>query len=173
MLQKEHAELERKYERANKTLEEVMKVCQEHCEKQSIHHSYNSIPDRVATVIREYEDIAGEALRASKGFRDRMATYFQSFGMVLAMVASASTHREKDARIRGCIELVETAIRKLEEERFDLSLCDRPRFDFAYLMRCDFPTRQFVERIHELEEQVKALQNPEPNNEKPSGDVAF
>jgi hypothetical protein len=71
------------------------------------------------------------------------------------MTGDPATHAEKNARLRGAIELLETAIEKLRYQNLE-SLFDIYRW--PDLFRSEWPTRRLMERIHDLERQVKDLQ---------------
>jgi hypothetical protein len=152
----------------------ALAVVKEHQQAQSIYHG-NTLADRLRGVLSEYEDTARNALSLSKDFRDRMVVNLRAMNLVLSMVANASTHREKDARLRGCLEIIEQAISQLQKEEFDIAVCKKPRFDYIFdPFRSDFPTRSFVQRIHELESEVEVLRkNQKEPEQKQNDDVPF
>jgi hypothetical protein len=144
-------------QRAVSEYEVALAIVKEHQQTQRL-YSGHTLPDQLRGVLTEYQDVARNALSLSKDFRDRMVVNLKAMSIVLGMVASASTHREKDARLRGCIEITEKAVDQLLKEQFDIAVCQQPRFDCIFdPFRSDFPTRHFVDRIHELEEQVESL----------------
>ena len=155
-----YEQLQRRADRCAVELARVEEICQKYQREQCYYQHANNTAQKAETVICQYRDVAAEALSAAKAFRDRMLTHFHALELVMEMVSSASTHREKDARLRGCIELIQSAISKLERESFDLSLVNRPNFDWSHLYRCDFPTRHYVEKIRELEQALAAYQGP-------------
>lgn len=153
---------------ASLTLEvnEAIEVLKKHQTKQGVFQHTHNLAQRIKSVMEEYDSTARKALRCSKEFRDRMIIDLRAMTLVLTMVGNASTHKEKDSRLRGCIEILEGAITRLERESFDINLCNQPHFDDVF--RSDYPTRHYLERIRELEESLKALQAvPAPANEVP------
>lgn len=136
-------------------LDVALSLVKEHQAKQKIYHCADTLAQRIRSVMDEYETTAAKALGVAKEFRDRIIIDLRALSMVLAMTDNASTHREKSARLRGATELIESAIRRLERLRFDISVCNHPQFDDVFAS--DFPTRHYVERIHELEAQVAQL----------------
>ncbi len=125
-----------------------------HVDKQ--HYRYaGSHADRLRGVLSRYEDIAVKNLSGVKTWRDDMIVWMRAFSMNVDMVGNASTHGEKNARLRGLSELIESALSKLRHEEFDFS---RSHWRHEDVFRSDFPTRHYLSRIHELEAEVKRLE---------------
>jgi hypothetical protein len=78
------------------------------------------------------------------------------------MTGNAGTHAEKNARLRGAIELLESAVEKLRHQHLEdlFSI-----YHWPDVFRSDYPTRSLMERIHDLERQLKELQ-PSSNETK-------
>jgi hypothetical protein len=123
--------------------------------KQGIVHHANSLKDRFASVIAEYENKTARAFQTAKEFRDRMMIDLRALSITLTMTVNADTHREKAARLRGAIEVIEAAIERLAKGEFELN----KSWNFEDVFKSDFPTRHYVERIRDLERQLKEL-NP-------------
>ena len=139
---------------------EALELLRKHQLKQAIFRHSDTLAQRIGAVMEEYHQTATNALQAAKEFRDRMIIDLRAMSIVLTMVGNASTHKEKDARLRGTLEIVESAISRLERERFDIDCCNHPHFDDVF--RSDYPTRHFVDRIRELQEQIKMLESALP-----------
>lgn len=144
------------------------KLLREYQNQQGVFHCASALSDKIRSVMGEYERTTVSALQATKEFRDRMLIDLRAMSLVLNMVGNASTHREKDARLRGSIELLESAITRLRHEEFDIRCGRFPHFDDVF--QADYPTRQFVERIHELERQVQELSKPQ--DQQPAASAA-
>jgi hypothetical protein len=140
---------------AVKQLEEIRLLIREHQEKQRISQGFGSPADLVKSILREYEDKTTKAYSDVKHVRDDMLTFFRALALVLNMTGEAATHAEKNARLRGAIELLESAIEKLRHQNLE-SLFDIYRW--PDLFRSDWPTRRLMDRIHGLEQQIKDLQ---------------
>jgi hypothetical protein len=110
---------------------------------------------RLSRVLAHYQRTAVEALAEAKAFRDDLLVEFRALVLVTEMAGNASTHREKDARLRGLVELLEGATRRLREHEFGLAHGYGYFWDSVF--RSDYPTRHYVRRIHELEDEVKRL----------------
>jgi hypothetical protein len=144
-------------------LSEIQKLIGEHQNKQNYHQGFGTPAQRVKAILREYEDKTVKAYSDVKHVRDDMLTFFRALALVLNMTGEAATHAEKNARLRGAIELLETAIEKLRYQNLE-SLFDIYRW--PDLFRSEWPTRRLMERIHDLERQVKDLQ---PQAQEPKG----
>lgn len=135
----------KKYE----TIEEVIK---EHSDRLRCYYCGSDI-ERISHVINSYHDDASGALEQIKSFRDDLLTYLRAIALVVDMAANASTHREKNARLRGMVELLESAIDKLRKASFEFTL--NHRWASYDIFRSDYPTRHLVDRIHELEDELR------------------
>ena len=166
----------RDLERTADEYQVALAIVKEHQGEQRLYGG-STLADQFRGVMSQYQDTARNALSTSKEFRDRMVINLRAMSIVLGMVANASTHREKDARLRGCIEITEQAIERLQKEQFDIAMCQQPRFDYIFdPFRSDFPTRHFVDRIRELEGQVDVLsknQKPAPEPEQEDRSTPF
>ena len=140
-------------------LEEIRALIREHQDKQRISQGFGTPAQLVKSVLREYEDKTTKAYSDVNHFRNDMLTYFRAMSLILTMTGEAATHAEKNARLRGAIELIEAAVEKLRRQNLE-SLFDIYRW--PDLFRSDWPTRRLMERIHDLEQQVKDLQ---PNSD--------
>ena len=121
---------------------------------------------RIENLFDKYEQIAVRNVASSEAFRGDVLTFVKAWAMIVDMAASATTHSEKNARLRGMLELLESAAKKLHEMKFTMDL-DWWRYDNVFAS--DYPTLHYVRRIQELEgmnqrqeEQIKRLQDNEP-----------
>lgn len=149
-------------------LAEVDEMVRQHQTKQNFHQGFGSTAERAKSVLREYEDKATSALSDVKAFRDDMLTYFRALVLILTMTGEAATHAEKAARLRGAIELLESAIEQLRKKDLDLLFS---MWRWPDLFRSDWPTRRLMERIHDLERELKdaqALTAPTAEGVQPS-----
>lgn len=147
-----------------KTLEQVIK---EHSERIRCYHC-GTDEEKIAHIISDYHDAAVRAISDVKEFREDLQVYLRAIALVLDMTANASTHREKNARLRGACELIESAIAKLRESSIEFTL-GRHGLS-ADIFRSDYPTRHFVERIHALEDELKSKNGAEAEALNVKGD---
>lgn len=123
-------------------------------------HFSGSFADKLRYVLDHYRDLATRQLRRTKEFRDDMLTWLRAMAIVVESAGNASTHREKAARIRGAIEIIEGAVSTLRKQEFEIG--HGSYFPFDDIFRSDYPTRELLARIQELEAVVtdKAIKEP-------------
>ena len=143
-------------------LEELTKAIEQH-DKNQWAQMGGPIVERAKHILGGYANRTAQTLDGARGFRDDVLTYFRAMAMVIEMIGNAETHGEKKARTRGAIELLEMATHRLRQENFQfLSTSYRTRSAFE----SDFPTREFKERIFELERQLEEAQKANPAQEQ-------
>lgn len=111
-------------------------------------------PQKLKLIVDQYHSIAHDALRGVEAHRTDLVVSFRALSMILSGVCNAATHREKDARLRAAIELIEGAIERLERQKFEFNL---HWTGFPQLFKSDYPSRAYVERIHALEREIAEL----------------
>lgn len=154
-------------------LAEVERLIKSHQEKTNYFQGFGSAAERVKSVLRTYEDKAVSALRDTKRFRDDMHSYFRALVIVLEMTGQASTHAEKGARLRGAIELLEQMIERLRRNDLE-TVFSHSHWRDAFAS--DWPTRRLMDRVHELEAEVKELKEPlapQTDGEVPDGIIPW
>lgn len=110
--------------------------------------------ERLDSMLRFYRNKTVNAIADTKHLRDDVLVYMRALAMIVEQAADASTHGEKNARLRGVVSMCETAIKRLKNEEFDFN----KRFYWHEdIFRSDMPTRHYVERIHELEREIEEM----------------
>lgn len=145
--------------------QELLDTIREHETAQGNGRFIVPLPERLRGILNTYQNASVEAIRSCKEFRDRLLIDLRAISMVLQMVGNADTHREKNARLRGSIELLESAITRLEREQFDTAV-RYPSFTDPF--RSDYPTRHLVDRIHTLENELKEAKDVVAKQSMPS-----
>lgn len=115
-----------------------------------IYHA--SLSEQIIALIRNYEYETTQALAGVKCFRDDTRMWLQAMVIVANTIGNAGTHREKDARLRGMIEILETVIEKLRTEQSDF---DSSYFRWPNLYRSEYPVRRYMERAEGAERQLQ------------------
>ena len=158
-----------RWQRDSEELAELQEYVQRYQEKFSIRCG-GSLKEKLVHALNEYEAIASKALSNAKLTTDDTVTWMRSIALVLEMVGNASTHSEKNARLRGCIELTESAIERLRKIEFTFHY---NRYDSPDLFGSDYPVRHAMSKLHEAEYTIKDLQaqidrltNPEAQKPK-------
>jgi hypothetical protein len=102
---------------------------------------------RLRVVIKHYRDMVTNSLASSEKFRDDLHAWLRGMAICLDMVANGSTHSEKNARLRGAIEVTEQTIQKVIDQRFNF---DNLYWRWQDTFKSDFPTREILRRKNEL-----------------------
>lgn len=128
----------------------------EHQKLMRTYYSYDDLPSGVNNVIEHYRALAANALQNTKNFRDDVIVWLRAMSLVLEMTGNAATHREKGARLRGCIEMIESAMQKLRAAEIGFQ---STYYHWDDIFRSDFPVRSYIEKIHKLQDELKAARN--------------
>jgi hypothetical protein len=114
-----------------------------------------TLAERVQRVFDHYTRMAAQAVNNAQIFKDDMLSWLRGMAINAESVSWGGTHHEKDARLRGLVEVIEAAIKRVNALRVE----DRSRFDdgMSDWMRSDFPVREFKRRIYDLEAEVERL----------------
>ncbi len=133
--------------------EQIRKTIDSHEDQQ--HFKYcGPLPERLKEVLAWYHNRTVQTIDGVRQFRDDLLIYFRALSLTLEMTGNASTHREKAARLRGAIEVIEHACEKLRREQFEFHHFWRGWPD---IFHSDYPQKEYLDRIHGLEQQVEDL----------------
>lgn len=134
---------------------EVTDVLAEHQEKHRYHLS-GPLAEIVQGLIGSYRSQTIQQLRRTKEFRDDMLTWLRAVAIVADATSRAATHQEKNARLRGVVDVIEGAISGLRDQKFEIGLYSSPSLDND-VFRSDYPTRELLQTIHKLRDEIDAL----------------
>ncbi len=134
---------------------------------------WGSLADQVREAFQWHHRKTEQVIGGAKAFNQDLIVYFRAIALVAGMVGNAGTHREKNARLRGLIEQIESAVQKLRDNDM--------RFDRDYywaapdVWRSDYPVREYIQRNQELERQIAELKGEQQKPYTPSDlyDVGF
>lgn len=117
--------------------------------------------------MNDYYVVAAENIvTATRHFRDDLLIKLEAMKLVVENAGHAETHNEKNARLRGCVEMLEGAVKKLADLSFDTT--KRHWYWKHDLFSSDYPKEHLIRRIHELEVQLaSAKAQTKPGNVKP------
>lgn len=156
-------------EKQNTDITEIEALIREHADKLRYHQSFGSPADRVKSLLSIYEDKTADAYRHAKQFRDDMLVYFRALIIILDMTGSAHTHAEKNARLRGAVELLERMVEELRRHDYRVMFS---HFSWRDSFASDLSTRSMAQRIRELEAENAALRQPSAPDETSSSERA-
>jgi len=145
-------------------IEALERVLEKFEKDEHVTHAYHrTLNQRVEHMLRFYKDRAVNQMRGSKELRDDMLVYLRAMSMIVSQAENAGTHGEKNARLRGVIEMCETAISQLRKEEFNFNSNFYWRED---IFRSDYPVRYYIDKIHTLEHKLQELVGNPKDSEK-------
>ncbi len=129
--------------------------------------SDRTLATRVQRLVNHYQQTAATAVSGAKSFKDNMLTWMRAMAINAESATWAGTHAEKNARLRGLVEVIEAACKRVNEARIESY---RWGSEFDDWMKSDYPVRELVRTIHRLEDEIKQLkgnghQRPEPQEQ--------
>ncbi len=113
-----------------------------------------STPGRVLSVISRYQRRYDEAMAGTKSFVEEMRIHLRSMGIVADMVSRASSHNEKNARLRGLIEVIEGAIHDLTNKDFERHYTWN---EYENVFKSKYPVQRLLDGKMKLENEVERL----------------
>lgn len=135
----------------------VDELIEKHSElAQGAHYFSDSLAQRVEWLLNGYNSQLTKQLQHAKALKEDLLVWLRAFSMLVESAGSAATHSEKNARLRGLSELVESCVETVRASNWDLI----HQWRMADAFRSDLPTRAYLDRIHELEQKLKEL-NPQ------------
>lgn len=103
--------------------------------------------------------VRNSALEDAQRFQGDMALWLQGLAMCCQMVANGATHTEKNARMRGLVEMIESALSKVREYDYRLDHFNRNSYRPDHLFVNDYPVRHWKERADNAERELKELKD--------------
>ena len=115
----------------------------------------NTLAERIESLFHWQHHDLENSLGHLERFTSDLIIWIKSLETVAESVALAETHTEKNARIRGLIEVISITVNKLRQANFDFTSGHYWRAPDAF--RADSPTRQFVKQLREKDAEIKRL----------------
>lgn len=133
--------------------ETIKNVIKEHEGKIHISHHGND-GDKIAHIVNHYNSLAQNALNGTRAYHEDLITWLRAIEMLLGGILSAQTHREKDIRIRGLVDTIQSIINKARrlDENYWYGTGEFPDF-----FQCDHPVREIYQRKNELAEKLNKI----------------
>lgn len=132
-------------------------LIRDHEEKLHSGYGHWDMAEQIRHIIREYERNAADAILDAQHFQTDMTMWLQGLALCCHMVSNGQTHAEKDARMRGLVEMIESAVHKVKEYDWKLSRMNRRSYRPDDLFNNDYPVRYFKERAERAERELKEL----------------
>lgn len=120
------------------------------------HYSYSShtLSQRVQRVVDHYTRMAATSVSNAREFKNDILSWLRAMAINAESVSWAGTHQEKNARLRGLVEVIDQACKRVNELRLE----DRTyAYDINDWIKSDFPVREYKRRIYELEAEIASL----------------
>ncbi len=153
-----------------KDIRELEKMCEqfEEASSRSSGFYYNrrdyTLPKRVRALVDHYNRTAADAISKTKAIQDEMVTWLQGLRIVAEMVGNGGTHAEKNARLRGLTEVIESALNKMQQKRVQAGY---DWYSWDDVFKGDYPVREYIQSIHRLEDEIKQLKKSSNGHQQP------
>lgn len=131
---------------------DLSSIIAEHEKEINISYCGNDV-EKVKCILNHYKTKCLDAATAIKSMQGDVSVWFRAVGIILETVANAATHGEKNARIRGLIEFVETSISKIR----DMQLEHYYTWHSPDLWRSEYPVKTLMNENKELKAQIETM----------------
>lgn len=113
-----------------------------------------SIKERMYYMFQEAHSGSLKAIADKKELTEDALVYFRSIIMIAESIGMAGTHAEKSARLRGLIELLNTAISKLRNNQQQDILHHWDTFSWSY---SEYPYRRMIDEYNQLKRENERM----------------
>jgi len=107
---------------------------------------------KIRNIISHFQQETAKAISTKKALVEDCVVYFRSVVMLAESVGMAETHAEKSARLRGLVQLLESAIVKLRNSQGDELMHNWQYFDFNI---SDYPYRAVLRNLQRENQEMK------------------
>jgi hypothetical protein len=142
---------------ADEQLAQIRKMINEEQSHDKYHYPQDLVSNMLSNIFRHKRELVASAINQTRNFQGDVLTFLRAFSLMLETVASAATHGEKASRLRGLMELVESAARKIRETQFrEVNSWNGGIAEDVF--RCDYHVRHFIDKANQAEYRVKELE---------------
>lgn len=127
------------------------------------------LPSQLQSAVDHLTEQSARVMAGVADYRDAMVVDLRAMCLVIETALSASTHAEKNARLRGCVEMIGATIDRNKREQFDFQ---DSFFHLSGGFLRDSVTsqlfrdrRDLARRVEELTREVEELRNQKGNSE--------
>lgn len=155
-------------------LQDVSNAIQKIASERRWHLGSNYLPDQITALVDHAGREGNNAVREMKSLLENLISHLRGMEIVVDMVGNASTHSEKNARLRGLAEVIQTAIKRATEFSYDFSW--KHWGNYNDLFKSDFPMRDVMQQLHQKDAEIKRLEaallggDPHPSADDAKGD---
>lgn len=132
-----------------KLVERVEKVIEEH--SRNIHgyvSEYGDPAEKLQSILHYHERTSSRSISYINQFRDDMVRYLRAMAMIGEMTGNAATHAEKNARLRGMVELIEGSISTLLNIHIEANSLS---WSYKDIFASNYPVREYIDALHKVE----------------------
>lgn len=147
----------------------VVRETIEQVEKEVCVRGDGSPAERIRQAVRNAIWKRERAEEAYRHLGQDMLVWVRAVGLAANMVSNGGTHREKDARMRGMIEMIESAVQAIRNAMEDGK--DYFGYRVPDVFRSDYPVREYKQKIFELERELERVKGK--NKDETTDDYAF
>jgi hypothetical protein len=142
---------------ASEQLEAIKQLLAKEQERDRLYHATETVSELVNRVVDEKKLTVVRVMQQAKEFQSDVLSFLRAFSLMLETVAGAATHGEKAARLRGLMELVETAAERVRDAR--IRDCETWSYRMAEdVFRSDYPVRHYIEKAREEKARADAAE---------------
>lgn len=142
----------------------LKQIVEKHEDVIRVHYATSELDKKIEHVLNSYRSKAERALRGAMQFRDQVILQLRALEIVLEMTGNAQTHGEKNARLRGAIEIIDATVRKLQYEEFSIDdFGIWHGLDEGFVFRSNYPVRRLLDENRELKQKLEMLEGTENN----------
>lgn len=146
-------DLLREWLRLTTTVQETHELIAGYFDKHNVYYRKGEpLVEQIQHFAHQVERDAQGQFASVNAFRDTVIAEFTGMRLVVDMVLSASTHREKDARLRGLEEIINRGIGRLQQVHFELFRWERWPYS---VFSSDSAEARLQRQNWELEDQLK------------------
>lgn len=136
-------------------LQDLRNAIQKMASDRRWHLHTNYLPDQIVALVDHAEREGNNAVREMKSLLENLISHLRALEIVASMVGNGNTHAEKNARLRGLIEVLQTAIHRATEFSYDFSW--KHWGNYNDLFKSDFPMRDVVRKMNEKDAEIRRL----------------
>jgi len=148
--------IDRWFKTDGQKLQDVSNVIQKISSERRWYLDSRHLPDQITALVTYAGKEGDNAVKDMKSMLDNVIAHLRAMEIVAESVSDAGTHKEKDARLRGMIDVIGRAIQRATEFSYDFGHRHWPTY--RDLFKSDFPTRELMQELHNKDAEIKRLQ---------------